>query len=137
MAASIATPIDYEAEFKHLRNEVQILKEGFLSVITQAQSLCDNVSRFKVALERVEALEKSAESAGKMPAIIEARHVKEKLWEAIMVDAEEVSLRISQLPPGASFLDANESLEGAKPLAEIEATAPAPAPAPARKPTMR
>jgi len=133
MTASIATPIDYEAEFKHLRNEVQILKEGFLNVITHAQSLCDNVSRFKVALERVEALEKSAESAGKMPAIIEARHVKEKLWEAIMVDAEEVSLRISQLPPGASFLDANETLEGANPAPAVEA----PASKPLRRPSMR
>lgn len=131
MTASIATPIDYEAEFKHLRNEVKILKEGFLNVITHAQSLCDNVSRFKVALERVEALEKSAESAGKMPAIIEARHVKEKLWEAIMVDAEEVSLRISQLPQGASFLDPIES------SATSGADAAPPEPTPAKRPSPR
>ena len=133
MNPSIATPINYEAEFNHLRNEVTILREGFLNVITHAQSLCDNVSRFKVALERVEALEKSAEAAGKMPAIIEARHVKEKLWEAIMVDAEEVSLRISQLPQGASFLDPIE----ATPPTGFDATPSESPPAAVKRPSPR
>jgi len=135
MTTKIATPVDYEAEFIHLSNEIKVLRESYSDVVVEAQALCDHVNRFKTALERVEALEGIAEKSGEMAALIEARTIKNGLWDAIMNSAEEVSLRISQLPPGATFIDPKTDTDPAADL--LGASAPntpaaAEAPAPRR-----
>lgn len=100
------TPIDYQAEFTRLEAEIIAIKRGFSSVLVEANMLCDNVTRFKGAMDKVEALERAAQDGDNYDQLLEARNIKGRLWDAIQANAEEVQLRISQLPPGATFIDA-------------------------------
>ncbi len=99
-------PIDYKAEFARLEAEITALKRGFSSVLVEANLLCDNVTRFKDAIDKVEILERAAQEGDNYDQLLEARSIKGRLWDAIQANAEEVQLRISQLPPGATFIDA-------------------------------
>ncbi|WP_137917144.1 hypothetical protein [Hydrogenophaga sp. 2FB] len=127
--------MNYEAEFKRLEAEIRALRSSYyhyhVELVTDAQALCDNVVRFKAAMDSLEKLEKRATEEGKVPALMEARMLKEELWKTIEAGAEKIHLRISQLPPGVTFLDADYSEERVeKPAAnEAEETR-----APARRP---